>query len=209
MARPTNDELKAKIMAEAWRQFRDRGYSATSYTSIAKACGISRNLAQYHFPKKERLAIAFMEDLLTRCQQALGYHDGQVSGDYQRIYELGCCFFAHLLERGYDRFLLDIIESREMTESVIAFNGAWALQRTGETPVSDEAQQRIMRVVVIHMGGFYEWLYHCLRSGLPFDVPQELAPVMRAYVQALGVPPQQAEGMFQDMGRAKDALLIL
>ncbi len=31
----------------------------------------------------------------------------------------------------------------------------------------------------------------------------------RAYVQALGVPPQQAEGMFQDMSRTKDALLIL
>lgn len=32
-----------------------------------------------------------------------------------------------------------------------------------------------MRVVVIHMGGFYEWLYHCLRSGLPFDASRELA----------------------------------
>ena len=209
MARPTNDELKAKIMAEAWRQFRDQGYTATSYATVAEACGISRNLAQYHFPKKDRLAIAFMEDLLVRCQQALGYSDDQVSGDYQRIYELGCCFFAHLLEQGYDRFLLDVIESREMTESVIAFNGAWALQRTGETSVSDEVQQRAMRVVVIHMGGFYEWLYHCLRNGLPFDVPQELALVMRAYVQALGVPAQQADAMFQDAGRAKGARVAL
>ena len=53
MPRPKNEELKTQIERAAWAQFRAQGYNATTYATIGRACGISRALAQYHFPKKE------------------------------------------------------------------------------------------------------------------------------------------------------------
>ena len=131
MARPRNEELKEKIVLAAWTQFHERGYDATSYSSIAEACDISRNLAQYHFPKKELLAIAFMERLLSECQEALGYDDESLIGNYRRVFEVGCCYFEFLLQHGYRQFLLDIIASRELTEDILAFNQSWALTHIG------------------------------------------------------------------------------
>lgn len=192
MGRPQNIELKERISCASRRLFREYGYDGTSYSSIAKVCGISRNLVQYHFPKKELLAIDFMERVLQASQKALGFSDGSLRGDFGRIYQVGVCYFAYLLreQNGYRTFLLDIVRSRDLTEDVLAFNGTWALKRAldGE-PTLDDA---VMRVVIVRMGGFYELLYHCLKSGADIDVAKELAGVVQAFMAALGTSDQQA-----------------
>lgn len=186
MARPRNEELKEKIERQAWGLFRAQGYDATSYAAIAQACGISRNLVQYHVPKKESLAISLMESILRASHRALGKSEADLRGDFAAIYETGTCYFAFLLQsEGYRTFLLDIIRGRDLTESILAFNADWALERV-DGPSSDDDLQRVMRSVVVHMGGFYELLYHCLKNDKPFDPGRELHPVMEAFMCALG-----------------------
>lgn len=186
MARPQNTELKDAILRCAWEQFRTRGYDGTSYTSIAETLGISRNLVQYHAPRKATLAIALMERVLAAAQEALGYADEDLSGRFDRIHEVGCCFFGFLMQRGYRRFLTDIIASRELTETMLAFNAAWALPRTGLPLPEGDAHTAVMHSVIVHMGGFYELLYHCLKTGEAMDVPARLAVVVDAFAEALG-----------------------
>ena len=196
MARPRNEELKERIVLAAWAQFHERGYDATSYSSIAEACDISRNLAQYHFPKKELLAIAFMERLLSECQEALGYDDGSLIGDYRHVFEVGCCYFEFLLQHGYRQFLLDIIASRELTEDILTFNQSWALTHIGARQLDKLSEENVTRSVVMHMGGFYELLYHCLRNDEPFDIADGLRYVMEDFVLALGTPEETARSLF-------------
>ena len=196
MARPRNEELKEKIVLATWTQFHERGYDATSYSSIAEACDISRNLAQYHFPKKELLAIAFMERLLSECQEALGYDDESLVGNYRRVFEVGCCYFEFLLQHGYRQFLLDIIASRELTEDVLAFNQSWALTHIGALRLDQPSQADVTRSVVMHMGGFYELLYHCLSNDEAFDIAESLRYVMEGFVLSLGASEETARNLF-------------
>ena len=186
MPRPKNEELKAKIRATAWEQFRTRGYTATSYSSIAEACGINRALVQYHCPKKEQLAIGFLERLLVACREALGFSEADLKRNYTRIFEVGCCYFGFLMRHGYRQFLTDIISGRDTTETMLAFNGGWALAHAGlPTPQGDD-RIAFTHAVIVHMGGFYELLYYCLKTGEAMDVPAALAYVVNAFATALG-----------------------
>ena len=186
MPRPKNEELKARIRKEAWRQFRTQGYTATSYSSIAEACQVNRALVQYHCPKKERLAIGFLERLLAASCDALGFSDEDLLGNYPRIYQVGCCYFGFLMQRGYRQFLMDIITSRETTETMLAFNGGWTLAHAGVPMPEGPTLAAVKHAVITRMGGFYELLYYCLKTGEAMDVPPELAGVVDAFARALG-----------------------
>lgn len=206
MPRPKNTELKSRILHVAWGQFREKGYNETSYSSIAEECGISRNLTQYHFRKKEELAISFMDMLHDRCQQALGYTDDQLEGNYQRVYEVGVCYFEYLLQYGYRQFLLDIIESRDMTEGVVAFSEEWTHSRLVGYVSRKFERDAIKRTALVHMGGFYELLYYCLKHDLEFDVSSNLATVMRGFAVANGITQEKANHMFRSSKRARQAV---
>lgn len=188
MARPKNEELEAKIQKAAWTLFQSVGYEKATYAAIAERCNVSRNLVQYHVPKKELLAISFMEHLLARAQTSINLSDSEVQGNVDAIYQVGTVFFETLLANSGTRtFLLDIIRSRDLTESVLAFNTQWALAHSDAANGSaDYDQVEVERSVILHMGGFYELLYHCLKNERPFDVAAELKWVVEAFAQSMG-----------------------
>lgn len=187
MPRPRNDELKRQILDTARESFRKVGYDATSYTIVAKQCGVSRNLVQYHFPKKQLLAIGFMERLLEEAQAALGLTDEEVDGNFANVFAIGTCYFVFLLQKdGYRKFLADVIRDRDLTDEILLFNAGWALAHSGGAGESPNVQSRVMRSVIVQMGGFYGLLHHCLKYDEPFDVASELRVVMEAFLSALG-----------------------
>lgn len=192
VARRKNDELKRQIAQVAAEQFAANGYNETSYTSIAEQCGISRNLAQYHWPRKELLALDYMGSVLADSMAGLGYCDGDIEGDFKRIAQVGAAFFDSLISKpGTSRFLLDIISDRALTEAVLAFNFDWVMAHVGVAPQPNaEAAQR---AVIKQMGGFYDLLYWCLKNDRPFDVRGELAPVVEAFASALATTAPDAE----------------
>ncbi len=175
----------------AAEQFAANGYNETSYTSIAEQCGISRNLVQYYWPRKELLALDYMGCVLADSMASLGYSDGDIEGDFKRIAQVGAAFFDTLLAKpGTSRFLFDIISDRALTEAVLAFNFDWVMAHVGAAPQpnADAAQ----RAVIKQMGGFYDLLYWCLKNSRPFDVRSEIAPVVEAFAAALATTGDDA-----------------
>ena len=103
------------------------------------------------------------------------------------------CFFEFLQQDGaYRVFLADLIRNRDLTEEVLSFNGTWALAQMGEERDLETSDPRVMRAVIVQMGGFYELMYHCLMAGDMMDVAFELSLVVRAFVVALGYDEQEA-----------------
>ncbi|MGI6590113.1 MAG: TetR/AcrR family transcriptional regulator [Eggerthellaceae bacterium] len=188
MGRPRNYKLKERIAKAACALFREQGYDDTSYADIAQACGIRKNLVQYHYPRKELFAIAFMERVLAEAQAALGYSNEDLRDDFGAIYRVGVCYFEYLLrEGGYRTFLQDVIRNRDLTERILAFNIQWALERSNVDASHGDPEGDMVRSVVASMGGFYELLYYCLKNGYAFDVVAGLSVVMRTFVSSLGV----------------------
>ncbi len=185
MARPQNTELKERIEQAASELFSQVGYDATTYAAIAKRCGISRNLVQYHYKKKELLAIAFMKRLLASVQENLGYTDDDLEGNITAIYQVGVGFFTSLVQdEGYRTFLQDILRGRDLTETILVFDNDWALSHL--RVYDEQHRDEILRSVIRHMGGFYELLYYSLKNDQPMDIEEELKRVVRAWAEAAG-----------------------
>lgn len=193
MPRPRNDELKERLARAACALFREQGYDATSYAGIAQACEVGKNLVQYHYPRKELFAIAFMEYVLEEAQTALDFTDDDLRADYGAVYQVGVCYFTYLLRpAGYRVFLQDVIRSRDLTESILAFNITWALQHSAADASLGAPGSEVVQGIVASMGGFYELLYYCLKNELPFDVAAELSKVMCVFMTSLGVAEAHA-----------------
>lgn len=187
MARPRNEELRGAIADAAADLFHERGYDAASYALIAERCGVTRALVQYHWPKKEMLAIAAMTGMLESAIADLGLPsvagEGEGSdGTVGRLVAIGSAFFNHLLaDAGWRRFLLDILASRDLTEQVLVFNAEWAGRYIGREP-----GEAALDEVAVGMGGFYELMYRRLRDGRPFEVEVRLRDVVRRFLDAMG-----------------------
>ncbi len=197
MARPRNEEFRKKILDSFWESFQKEGYKSTSYGNIAEKLDVTKALVQYHYPKKEQVAISFMERLLNEATDILHIENtAERTGTFANLYRLGRVYFAFLLQtNGYRLFLLDVISSRDLTEAVLAFNVSWALGFTGYDTANEPKHfklDEVNRSVIVHMGGFYELLYHCLKNEQPFDVEAELRDVLEAFICALGYDHDQA-----------------
>ncbi len=184
MGRPQNTQLKAQILEAAACLFASQGYDATSYSAVAAECGVSRNLVQYHFGKKEMLAVAFMESRLTAAQESLGLSAADLMDNFEAIGRVGACYFEQLLaEPGLRQFLLDILRNRDLTETVLAFNLDWIGQFLSDGAPADH--EAALVVVLKSMGGFYELLYYALSNNKPINIQAELRGVLTAFATTL------------------------
>ncbi len=211
MSRPRNEKFRKEILNAFWESFQKEGYSAASYGNIAQKLDTTKALIQYHYPKKDQIAIAFMERLLNETTDVLHIERSTTGTDaFANLNRLGQVYFTFLLqENGYQMFLYDVIRSRDLTEAVLAFNVSWALSFTGyETEEQSEHSEvnAVDRSAIVHMGGFYELLYHCLKNKQFFDVKAELHDVLEAFVCALGYEHDQAINMLTS-GTMSDAEL--
>ena len=194
MARPRNEKLKGRIRAAAWKLFATEGYEATSYTAVAEAVGISRNLVQYHFPKKDLLAAELFDDVLSRTCQALDLDDDDLRNNLEGVYAVGAVYFTYLeSEGGLRLFLSDVLKSRALTRDVCAFNAPWILGHVADAQGTYEydGDAKAVRTLVGHLGGFYELLFYELERGGSLDAGEALSPVMKALATALGYPMAQ------------------
>lgn len=187
VARPVNAEKRQSIEDAAFHLFDTIGYDKATYAAIAAELGISRNLVQYHFPKKEMLAIAYMEGMLAHIQAELSITDGNIAKNPRSsLVRVGTRFLEGLLQdKGKATFLRDIIRSRDLTEDVLAFNTKWAFSRLEESYANISDNHLAQRAIIFNMGGFYELLYHCLKDDEPIDLESELDAVVGAFLDAM------------------------
>ncbi|NMM97799.1 TetR/AcrR family transcriptional regulator [Bifidobacterium olomucense] len=184
MVRPRNEEMRSGIADTAFSLFHEVGYTHASYTLLAERCGITRALVQYHWPKKELLAVDSMTRLLGETIKQLGlpnHGTDNPSADAAKLVSIGTHFFSILIEdKGWRQFLLDILKSRELTEQVLAFNARWAFTYIGQEPRDGAFEE-----VVVSMGGFYELLYYRLKHNKSIDVKPRLEKVVNEFMQTL------------------------
>jgi AcrR family transcriptional regulator len=64
-------DTRSKILEVAADLFMDRGYAGTSVNAIGKRLGISAPALYWHFPSKEAILFALLEQVLDRFTQAL------------------------------------------------------------------------------------------------------------------------------------------
>ena len=199
MARPENNDSRRRIEQAAFRLFKEEGYTKTSYSAIADACDMTKALVQYYFKKKEDLAIDLMRATLDECIDDLGYR-GVESSEAERFRELlqiGTEYFGRLLASdGYVSFLADILASRKLTETVLAFNAEWAYTYLGRG--DQTLDQDASDVVIMSMGGFYELLYHVLEEGRSMDIRPLLRRVVGDFMVSLGYTKAQVAKTLTD-----------
>lgn len=194
MARPENIELKKQIVDVAFDQFTTRGYSAVSYSDIAAGAATTKGLVQYYFKKKEDIATAVMELVLTNCIEELGYSqdsEGLSLETFNHLYKIGQRFFAFFMgSEGAKLFLRDIVGSMKLTENVLAFNLSWAMSYAKQSDKINDPE--VSDSVIVSMGGFYSLLYHCLTNDLDFDIAKNLHRVMMSVMVALGFDEKES-----------------
>lgn len=207
MPRPENPELKQRILDEADRLFRDRGYADTSYGEVAKAAGIAKGLVQYHFKKKQDLAFAVMDRVLRSAALALGYDkrpNEPTAATFGELYRIGQAFFAYLLRSGYRKFLVDVVGSLDLLDNVLAFNLDWAL---GYAHLSERTEEReVVETVVRSMGGFYSLMHYDLAHGMDINVARHLRTVMADFMLALGYGPRTVDATLDAAAFAPEEL---
>jgi AcrR family transcriptional regulator len=71
MARIGGDERKKQLVEVALRAFGKRGYEATTLDEVAAAAGVRKQSLLYHFPTKEDLFNACVQELGARTARAL------------------------------------------------------------------------------------------------------------------------------------------
>lgn len=196
MARPRNIAGRDRVASAARRLFLTRGYTDTSYSEIADACGCTRSLVQLYFPKKQLLAIDFFDKLLTAAIDYLDDHNMRTGNDFADMYVIGQLHFWFLLtDDNLRRFTLDILGSRALTEEVLAFDAQWGFNFVGADTTVRES--RLTSDTVMAMGGFYELLYQSLKHDQEFDMPYWLRKVMVEFMIGFGHRHEDAVALLE------------
>lgn len=191
MARPRNEQQRRRIERAAWGLFLQDGYVRTSYSAIAKACGLSRDLVHHYFPHKEELAASLKEAVLPASIAAVNGAGLAPGGGFPFMYAVGCVAFEFFAStEGTRRFLMDLLCDRELTERAAVFNARWALGQVGEgekaVTEDERARRAVERSVIRSINGFSGLFYHCLRNDEPFDVEAETRVLISEVAKAAG-----------------------
>lgn len=187
MTQNQRPDSKTLIKKAACKQFLSVGFNATTYQSIADACGLARTNVQYHFPNKTALALTFMEDLLSAIRDSL--EESPLSSDdkIENMFLIGQVFFAFLLDgKSHQKFALDLVSSRVLTGEILSLDYKWGLTYLGLD--LEKLDPQLNEDIVFSMGGFYELLYHALSKEKSFNVYRQLSKVMRTIMEDLELP---------------------
>lgn len=184
MTQKNRQDSKQLIKQAAYKQFLSVGYNATTYQSIADACGLARTNIQYHFPNKTALALAFIEDLLIAARDSLETSPLATAERIENMFLIGQVFFAYLLDgENHKKFALDLVSSRALTGEILSLDYNWGLTYLGLE--LDSLDPSMNEDIIFSMGGFYELLYHSLNENKPFDVYRQLSKVLKTIMEDL------------------------
>ena len=88
MSRKTKEEAertRARIMASALSLFVRKGYERTTFTDISARLKMTKGAVYWHFPSKESLLVALVEEMLVKFQRRMAEFDPTCGLTFQSI----------------------------------------------------------------------------------------------------------------------------
>lgn len=189
------DRKRAAILEAAVGEFRTRGFDNTSMDGIAAAAAVSKRTVYNHFPSKEGLFAAIVDDLKSRCNAMAGYpYDSERTLDEQ-LNEIGRSAIAllssddvqNLARVILSRFLQSPELARTMTgdswhpESGIA-DWVRAAQKAGRLDVTSPEKAAKQFIGLINAFAFWPQI---IRSEPPLSQADQEATVQSAVAMFL------------------------
>ncbi|MBE6736733.1 MAG: TetR/AcrR family transcriptional regulator [Ruminococcaceae bacterium] len=176
MAAPRKDNERQRVYQHALELFRQQGYTKTKYSDIAKACGGTKSMVQHYFPKKELLAIEFLNEHLEELARQVEKDAGE---DPLKLFcMMGLRHFNFLLNNEeYRYFIDDLLSNRELTGAIVEAEREWAQTRI-VPPI--EGPVYVQDALTVALGGAYELIFHAQKEGKPLSA---------SYVEYAGIVP--------------------
>lgn len=123
---------RSELLASAESLLRTKGYAAFSYADLAEIIGISKASIHHHFPTKEKLGIAIVENYIFRFNKILNEINQESESAVQRLIK-----FSALFRESRDMSLLPLCGAlaaevsvlpdslRELTKSFFEIHLRW------------------------------------------------------------------------------------
>lgn len=176
-ARPGDDESRRhQLLRASARLFREKGYDATSVRDIAQATGLQSGSWVYHFPTKQDILVAAMEQGLVDALARIESIAAQDLGPRRKFEALVRTHLDTLLAPGQDFIPVVLYEWRSLEPSsrkrvavpLKRYEAVWRdaiaeLRRTGEWPART-------RIDVLLLFGALNWMARWYQPGGPLDI---------------------------------------
>ena len=86
MTQARAEETRSRIMSAAAEYFSTRGYNASSVDDICREAGVSKGAFYHHFPSKQAIFLALLQDWLKGLEPAIaGARQGSVPDTFIRM----------------------------------------------------------------------------------------------------------------------------
>ncbi|WP_195908600.1 TetR/AcrR family transcriptional regulator [Novosphingobium sp. Gsoil 351] len=161
--------MRARILSAAIDLLRDKGYAAFRVAEVADAAGVSRGAQLHHFPTKDALVAACLEQVFSVAHEKAAHAANRVMED-DRILESACAD-AEAFFYGED-FLIAL-------DLVIAGNKL--------DPLADDVRHMSQRQ---RIGAEQAWVSRFANTGLSADEAEDILWVLWSVLRGLAVRAQ-------------------
>lgn len=171
-----DDSRRHQLLRESARLFREKGYDGTSVRDIAQATGLQSGSWVYHFPTKQDILVAVMEQGLVDALARIEAIAAQELSPRRKFEALVRTHLDTLLAPGQDFIPVVLYEWRSLEAPAIRrvtvplkrYEALWrqaieALQQTGEWPGRT-------RIDVLLLFGALNWMARWYQPGGEFDI---------------------------------------
>ena len=171
-----DDSRRHQLLRASARLFREKGYDGTSVRDIAQAAGMQSGSWVYHFPTKQDILVAAMEQGLVDALARIEAIAAQELTPRRKFEALVRTHLDTLLAPGQDFIPVVLYEWRSLeapSRKRVAvplkrYEAVWreaiaALQRTGEWPVRT-------KIDVLLLFGALNWMARWYQPGGQFDI---------------------------------------
>ena len=197
-----DDTRRHQLLRASARLFREKGYDGTSVRDIAQSTGMQSGSWVYHFPTKQDILVAVMEQGLVDALARIEAIAAQDLTPRRKFEALVRTHLDTILSPGQDFIPVVLYEWRSLepralkrvTAPLKRYESIWdtviaALQRSGEWPGPT-------RIDALLLFGALNWMARWYKPGGPYDIDTLAGECVRFFLRtspsAQGVTSQRA-----------------